>query len=342
MISLQTYKQDVSMREIVTTPSTLQDFVLENLKGASKTKVKQLLSNKAILVNGKACTKYNYTLKENDIVELAQKPVKNATISNDTALMANEPIKIIYEDDYLIVINKHEGLLSVSTSGGSLKGRKNDSTVSKRNTAAEILASDKMEFTAHSILNKYVKEKYSSKNGPAPRVYIVHRLDKQTSGLMLFAKDEQTKLMLQHNWNNLITDRRYVAVAHGIIDKEGEIKSYLKENAAFVVYSSATDNGGQLAITRYKPLKSGKDHTLVELTLDTGRKNQIRVHLHELKHSILGDRKYGNTDNLKWIEEDKKAGRVFLHAYMLNFTHPVTGEKMEFQTPIPKKFLKAL
>lgn len=330
------------MRQIVNTETPLQEFLLDAMKGISKTKVKQLLSNKAILVNGKACTKYNYILKENDIVELAQKPIKDTTIKNDTALVGNEPIKIVYEDNHIIVINKHEGLLSVSTTGGSLKGRKKDDTVSKKGSAAQIAAEDKNEFTAHSILNKYVKEKYSSKNTPTPRVYIVHRLDRETSGLMVFAKDEQTKNALQHNWEELITDRRYVAVAHGILEGEGEFRSYLKENAAFVVYSSPVDNGGQLAITRYKSLKVGKENTLVELTLDTGRKNQIRVHLKEMKHSILGDRKYGNIENDTWLQQDKKAGRVFLHAYMLNFTHPVTGENMEFSTPIPKKFLRAL
>ena len=112
------------MRQIVNTETPLQEFLLDAMKGISKTKVKQLLSNKAILVNGKACTKYNYILKENDIVELAQKPIKDTTVKNDTALVGNEPIKIVYEDNHIIVINKHEGLLSVSTTGGSLKGRK--------------------------------------------------------------------------------------------------------------------------------------------------------------------------------------------------------------------------
>ncbi|MDO4736669.1 MAG: RluA family pseudouridine synthase [Bacteroidia bacterium] len=330
------------MREIAKTQMPLQDFLMQTLKGISKTKVKQLLSNKAILVNGKACSKYNHILNPNDIVEMAKKPIKDTTVKNDTALFGNEPLKIIYEDNHIIVINKHEGLLSVSTSGGSLKGRKGDNTVSRKGSAAQITAADKMEFTAHSILNKYVKEKYSSKNEPTPRVYIVHRLDRETSGLMVFAKDEETKNLLQHNWEEIITDRRYVAVAHGKLEGEGEIRSYLKENAAFVVYSSPTDNGGQLAITKYKALKSGKNNTLVELTLSTGRKNQIRVHLKEIEHSILGDRKYGNIENETWLQQDKKAGRVFLHAYMLNFIHPVTGEKMEFSTPIPKKFLNAL
>ena len=114
------------MRQIVNTETPLQEFLLDAMNGISKTKVKQLLSNKAILVNGKACTKYNYILKENDIVELAQKPIKDTTVKNDTALVGNEPIKIVYEDNHIIVINKHEGLLSVSTTGGSLKGRKKD------------------------------------------------------------------------------------------------------------------------------------------------------------------------------------------------------------------------
>ena len=267
--------------------------------------------------------------------------------------MKKDPIKIIYEDDHIIVVEKAEGVLSVSTSRGI------------------------NEVTAHSLLNNYVRntagnhgnrfggrDNRAAGRGNEPRVFIVHRLDRETSGLMVFAKSEEIKRMLQDNWEEAVTHRGYVAVVNssGRIEEqqnvvveylieedekgrerlnfqEGRISSWLKENRAMVVYSSARNNGGQLAVTDFKILESNprSRKTLLQLELHTGRKNQIRVHMQEAGCPIWGDKKYfgGNPAHLA---ENKKAHRLYLHAYALSFIHPVTGKEMEFNTGIPRSF----
>lgn len=256
------------------------------------------------------------------------------------------PLRIVFEDDFLIVVEKREGLLSVGTARG------------------------KEEVTAHSLLNNYVRNtapkgsyaagrycgrgtvgrsyaggRFTGHRGhSAPRVYIVHRLDRETSGLMVFAKSEEIKHALQENWENVVTKRCYVAVVNGIPDSkyvptEGTIRTWLKENSAFMVYSSYKDNGGQLAITNYKVLGTNTSarKTLMELELETGRKNQIRVHMQEMGMPIFGDKKYYG-ENPAQLAENKKARRLYLHAYILNFIHPVTGKEMKFTTGIPRLF----
>ncbi len=272
--------------------------------------------------------------------------------------MRRDPIKIIYEDAHIIVIEKAEGVLSVSTSRG------------------------RDEVTAHSLLNNYVRNTAGSYNRNScgkntgsrenrfggrenePRVFIVHRLDRETSGLMVFAKSEEIKRMLQDNWEEAVTHRGYVAVVNssGRIEgqgnvmveylieedergverlnfQEGRITSWLKENRAMVVYSSARNNGGQLAVTDFKILESNPRlrKALLQLELHTGRKNQIRVHMQEAGCPIWGDKKYfgGNPSHLA---ENKKAHRLYLHAYALGFIHPVTGKEMKFNTGIPRSF----
>ena len=255
-----------------------------------------------------------------------------------------DPIKIVFEDEHLIVVNKAEGLLSVGTSRG------------------------REEITAPSLLNNYVRNtaqrsKYSSR-GAQPRVFIVHRLDRETSGLMVFAKSEEIKRLLQDNWEEAVTHRGYVAVINSsgkivqtgearveyLIEKdengkerlnhnEGRITSWLKENRAMVVYSSARNNGGQIAVTDYKILATNprRNKTLVQLELHTGRKNQIRVHMQETGNPIWGDKKYFG-ENPAHLAENKKADRLYLHAYALSFIHPVSGKEMEFNTGIPRSF----
>lgn len=237
--------------------------------------------------------------------------------------MGKDSLKIIYEDEHLIVVEKPSGMLSVKTSGGVRRTR--------GNTVRE-------EVTAHSLLNDYIRR---SHRGRDARVYIVHRLDRDTSGLMVFAKSEEIKHLLQENWDNAVTRRGYVAVSNWDSRNapEGTIKSWLKENRAFLVYSSPRDNGGQLAITDYKVIGSNPKirKALVELELHTGRKNQIRVHLQEIGSPIYGDRKYyGENPNV--LAENKKARRLYLHAHTLNFIHPVSGKEMKFSTGIPREF----
>ena len=254
--------------------------------------------------------------------------------------MRKDPIKIIYEDDYIIVVEKAEGVLSVSTSRG------------------------RDEITAHSLLNNYMRNTARCRNANAPRVFIVHRLDRETSGLMVFAKSEEIKRMLQDNWEEAVTHRGYVAVVNSsgriegkqnvIVEylieeddkgnerlnfQEGRITSWLKENRAMVVYSSARNNGGQLAVTDFKILESNPrtKKTLLELELHTGRKNQIRVHMQEAGCPIWGDKKYFG-ESPAHLAENKKAHRLHLHAYALSFIHPVTGKEMVFNTGIPRSF----
>ncbi len=255
-----------------------------------------------------------------------------------------DPIKIVFEDEHLIVINKAEGLLSVGTSRG------------------------REEITAHSLINNYVRNtsprgKYHTR-GLKPRAFIVHRLDRETSGLMVFAKNEEIKRLLQENWEEAVTHRGYVAVINSagkissngeviveyLIEEdengheklnfnEGRITSWLKENRAMMVYSSARNNGGQIAVTDYKILSTNtqKNKTLLQLELQTGRKNQIRVHMQEIGSPIFGDKKYFG-ENPAQLAENKKADRLYLHAYALSFIHPVTGKEMVFNTGIPRSF----
>ena len=234
--------------------------------------------------------------------------------------MRNIPLRIVYEDNYIIVIEKKEGLLSVGTSRG------------------------KDEMTAHSLLCNYVRNTAPRRGryAPTPRVFIVHRLDRETSGLMVFAKSEEIKRALQDNWDEAVTERKYVAVVNRDLsggEKTGTIRTWLKENSAYIVYSSPKDNGGQLAITHYKVLGSNAKNkkSLLELELETGRKNQIRVHMQELDAPIYGDKKYF-CDSQQHLMENKKARRLYLHAYKLSFIHPVTGKEMKFSTPVPVSF----
>lgn len=215
----------------------------------------------------------------------------------------NRPnIDIIYEDDEMVVLNKPSGLLSIA--GGNEK-----------------------EKTAYHLVGEYLK----SKNRNA-KVFVVHRLDKDTSGVLIFAKNEIIKNKLQNNWNEIVYKRGYLAIVEGRLKKKtGRIKNYLDESKTQMVYIS-TGRKGKLAITNYKVLKELRNNSLVEIFLETGRKNQIRVHMQSLGHSIVGDKKYGAITNpLK---------RMGLHSHVLAFIHPDTKIKMEFKAPMPEEFRK--
>ena len=281
---------------IVKEPVELMTFLME--KGnMSRTKVKTLLTNRTIIVDKKITTQYNFELKPGMIVQMSKR--------HNQKEFRSQFMKLVYEDSYLIVIDKREGLLSIGT--------------------------DKQkERTAHHILNDYVQ-----RSAKEHRVYIVHRLDRETSGLMVFAKDEKTKIKLQDNWDKIVTDRKYVAVVSGEMEQDnGTVSSWLKDNKMFVTYSCSSNNGGDKAVTHYKTIKRANGYSLLELDLETGRKNQIRVHMQDLRHPIIGDRKYGDgTDPIK---------RLGLHAFKLCFYHPVTGELMKFETSYPSAFRSLL
>ena len=289
----QNQKKKEAKHLIVDEENELLKFLYQNIGKTTKTKT--LLKNKLIKVNDKVITQYNHTLAVGDKIE-----VNFETISDSKSF---RDFTIIYEDKDIIVIDKHAGLLSIA----SAKDNKN---------------------TAYRLLSTHVKMQ-DHKN----LIFIVHRLDRDTSGLMMFAKSEKVKEILQKNWHDLVTDRTYIALIEGKPEPwAGDITSYLYESKALIVHSSQNPEKGDLATTHYKVLKGNKQYTLLKVWLDTGKKNQIRVHLKDLGFPIIGDKKYGSKLDL--------IGRLGLHAWILNFTHPTTGKSMEFKTAIPRKFTR--
>lgn len=274
----------------------LMSFLTKNI-GGSRTKIKELLSQRMVYVDKKITTQFNEPLKPGQLVQIA-----NRRQIHD---MRSKWVKIVYEDAFLIVVEKAQGILTNAQPGSRSQ-------------------------TVKDILDEYVKRK-----SKAFSVHTVHRLDLGTSGLLVFAKRRDIQQKMTDHWHDIVTDRRYVAVCEGDMEKDnGSITSWLMENRMFVVYSSAQDNGGKRAVTHYRTLKRKNGYSLVELKLDTGRKNQIRVHMQDLHHPIAGDRKYG--------AETDPAGRICLHAFRLEFHHPVTGEHLKFQTEYPKEFTNIL
>mgnify|MGYP002623625920 CR=1 FL=1 len=270
----------------------LLPFIMRKMDGISRTKAKNMLSRGSVAVDNKNVTRHNYRLVPGMVVRIA----KNHKLNS----FDNKWVKIVYEDQYIFVVDKKAGIICHSP-----------------NPADE---------TLQSILNQYLE-----RNHQRCHAHTVHRLDRDTSGLMLFAKDKKTALKFEENWKETVYDRRYVALVHGEMRKtEGTISSWLKDNAQFVTYSSKFDNGGKYAVTHYKLIKVSDGYSLVELRLDTGRKNQIRVHLADIGFPVVGDRKYGDGDD--------KIRRLGLHAYKLCFKHPVTGEDLRFETEIPRAF----
>lgn len=277
--------------------SLLLDFLLKNMREKSRNSVKSLLKHGQIVVNGKTVTRYDYPLKSGDKIIVG---------SHRSIVEKNIPqLRILYEDDDIIVIDKEAGLLTITTGSG-------------------------IDTTAVSLLKDYVQ-----KQSPYNKIYTVHRLDQLTSGILVFAKNSEAQHRLRDNWRDMVTKRTYVAVVEGKMDEpEGKISSWLTENKKnYMMYSSSVDNGGKLAITKYKVLQTADQFSLLELELETGRKNQIRVHLKDLGHPIVGDRKYGSSTSI---------GRIALHARVLEFYHPTSGEIMHFETPVPKLFLRLL
>ena len=274
----------------------LIDFIMEKMHGISRNRAKALISNRVVLVNNAITTHPLTELKTGQVVQLDRSKHKKAFHSND--------IDIVYEDPYLLVVDKRPGLLSMSN-----------------NTRQQ---------TVQTVLNRYLE-----KGGGRNTSHLVHRLDRDTSGLMVYAKDVQTQQSLIDGWQHLVTDRRYIALVEGELESQrGRIQSWLTEDKRFITHSSPVDNGGKLAVTHYEVVSSSNGYSLVECELETGRKNQIRVHMADLGHPVVGDHKYGS--------EIDPMRRLGLHAYMLCFTHPVTGKHLRFETPVPVPFEKCL
>lgn len=271
----------------------LLEFLLESVKGESRTKIKATLKGHGIKVNKKIVTQFDYQLTPGMRVAVS----KRKKLADQ---LHSRYVRIVYEDRFFVVIEKNVGILSMAA--------------------------------GHSSLNvKSVLDDYFHKTKQNCHAHVVHRLDRDTSGLMVYAKDMQTEQEFEHNWHDIVYDRRYVAVVSGEMEDEGgTIANWLKDNKAYITYSSPTDNGGKYAVTHFHTLARTTEHSLVEYKLETGRKNQIRVHSADMNHPVCGDVKYGNGDD--------PLHRLCLHAYKLCFFHPVTKERMEFETPIPASF----
>ena len=286
-------QKDQYSHYVVREAQPLLEWLLENLK-LSRSKVKATLQGRGIKVNGKTVTQFDFPLQAGMRISVSK------TKKND--LFKSRYVKVVYEDRFLIVVEKAEGILSMAAG-------------------------------ARSMNVKSVLDDYFLKSRQKCRAHVVHRLDRDTSGLMVYAKDMETEQIFEHEWQQIVYDRRYVAVVSGEVEEEGgTIANWLKDNKAFMTYSSPVDNGGKYAVTHFHTLARTTEHSLVEFSLETGRKNQIRVHSADMGHPVCGDAKYGNGDD--------PLHRLCLHAYILCFYHPVTGERMEFETPVPTAFRK--
>lgn len=273
-------------------PIPLLEFLRSNLPQQSRTAVKALLKYDQIQLEGTVTNQFDTPVAPGQTISI--------NFSRPWQTLSNPRLRIVYEDDDIIVVNKGYGLLSVGTD-------------------------NKKEGTAYSILRDYLK-----RLNPANKLFIVHRLDRHTSGLMLFAKNIKAKEAMQHNWNNMVLDRRYAAIVEGCPEPaEGVHRSRLLENAQHLMYST-DDPKGLEAVTRYKVLKSRNGYSLVDVSLDTGRKNQIRVHMHDMGTPIAGDRRYG--------AKTSPMHRLALHARTLRFVHPMTHKDMNFSIPLPASF----
>jgi 23S rRNA pseudouridine1911/1915/1917 synthase len=292
LLTIQMIKEDTLLE--VKENTLLMEFLIQNLKNKNRDNIKSLLRNKQVWVNGEVISQFNQPLLPGQ-----QVVIKWARATN---IPPNRYLSIVYEDEYLIVIDKKAGLLSISAGNEDV--------------------------TAFSLLSIYVRQQ-----NPANKIFVVHRLDRYTSGLMMFAKSEKAQSILRNDWKSFISERTYTAIVEGAVkEPEGEISSYLSENKAFVMLSSQDPTKGKLAITHFRTLKSNKDFSLLEVNLETGKKNQIRVHMQNIGHSIAGDKKYGASYN--------PIGRLGLHASVLAFLHPITGESLRFESNIPARFLR--
>ena len=308
-------KNNTTLR--ATAATTLLELMQAKLGGMSVTSIKQLLRARRVQVNGAITPRGDQALNAGDEVTILSQA--------GTTTLHHPKLSLVYEDDYLLVVNKKQGLLTVPTNP------------------------DSAETTALSILKAYVRRQH-----PRNNVYVVHRLDRETSGLLVFAKTPQMQEYMRTYWRQLVTKRTYIALAEGIFaEPKGTITTWLTEDKRnAMVYSSPVDDGGQKAVTHYEvlgtrtiePAKGSANIpaaamvdgkiclSLVALNLETGRTNQIRVHLASIGHPVVSDRKYGHGNTFAPVD------RLCLHARILEFIHPATEQVVHFETPVPKEF----
>ena len=298
----------------------LLQYLFEIFPTQSKTGVKNLLSKGQVLVNGQGQTAFDWPLKAGDIITVLPKGISiaRAVKSDAREEVLKAGVQILFEDDNYIVVDKPSGMLTVATG--------------------------KEKKTLYSLLNAYIKvnarmqRKEDLLSGKTPdrstaKIWIVHRLDRGTSGALVFAKNERAKDILQSKWKDLVAERKYVAWLEGKMEKErGAVQSWLVENPKSLKMNSYDTEvkDGQLAITHYRVLSYSRHYTQVEFSLETGRKNQIRVHAASLGHPVAGDEKYGaETDPIK---------RLALHAATLVFRNPFSNKMVRCSSPLPESF----
>ena len=286
-------KEDDKLR--VEQDCLLLEFLLAKLSKKNRKIIKAVLRDGQISVGNRVVTQFNHPLKAGQMVTVSWEKKSSASLEHG--------VKIVHEDKDLIVIDKPAGLLTIATDKEKRK-------------------------TAYAVLSGYIKEQ-----DPNAKIFIVHRIDRETSGLLLFARSEKVKDTIQETWMSTITERVYAAVVEGQVEKEKDVvTSWLTESSAFKVYSSQKPGQGKKAVTHYQTIKSDQNYSLLKLSLETGRKHQIRVHMQDLGHPIVGDKKYGSGN--------KSLKRLALHAQVLAFIHPVTKLPCYFETSIPGKFYR--
>ncbi len=279
----------------------LLEFLLASLKDQSRTTVKSLLAHQQVTVNKTVIRAFDHPLEKNDVVEIHW--------DKSGRMLKHPQLKVVYEDNFLLVVEKAAGLLAVATPREKTK-------------------------TAYSILSEYVKQK-----SPGNKVFVVQRLDRDCSGLLVFAKTPEVQALMQDNWRYAVNQRKFVAVLEGQLTTgdgsgKGTVTSYLWESKAFIVYASNNPEDGLKAVTHYQVLRSNGQYSLVAFNLDTTRKNQIRVQMNSIGYPVSGDLKYGGHKN--------EINRLALHACELSFTHPITGENLRFESKIPVSFEKLM
>ncbi len=273
--------------------TTLMEFLMLSFPGKSRSGIKFILKEDLILIDGKQISQFNHPLKPGQIMTvLGEKIVPERPIVG---------LKIIHEDDLMIIVNKHSGLLTNSSAKERVK-------------------------TAYAMINSYYQKEVATN-----RVFIVNKLDRDTSGILVFAKNEKVQKFLIEEWEKSIPDQTYVALVEGEVRKDKDtLTSYMKQSKALIVHSSQNETYGEKAVTNFEVLKRKKGSTLLKINVETRVKNQIRVHMQEMKHPIVGDKKYGAKTN--------SIGRLGLHLKTIQITHPVTKKKVTFDTEIPTKF----
>lgn len=289
-------KNNYSETYIVKEKTELLVFLLKSLSNRSRNSVKSILKRGQVAIDGRTTTQFDDPLRPGQTVNI---------LTNEAAkrLGRLDGISIIHEDDDLIVINKDAGVLSMASK--SPKDR-----------------------NAYRQLTDYVKFEH-----PGNRVFIVHRLDRDTSGVMIYAKSEIAKETLQQNWHKMVKKRLYTALVEGDVPVDSDsVSSWLNETSAHRVYSTDQDEGGKHAVTHFTKIEGNGNYSLLEVELETGRKNQIRVHMQDIGHPVVGDRKYGSRKN--------PIHRLGLHATTLEFIHPKTNKLMSYTVPVPFSFEK--